>query len=195
MEKQIVLIIGTQRGGTTILAALLGAHSKINAICEGLSPAALKLCGKPITVNKLLTHQIGFKTRQSFLGHLLNRAVNFGRKPRLYIAPISFRSLHDYKKAGAKIIVITRDKKSCINSMVTRSGYNKILANYMYNSGIKKINKIDGAYKITLQQLTMNTINTLCGICDWLGIQYEDQMLSGYKYMSEYTYNKIEKRI
>ena len=80
-KGKLVLILGLQRTGTTLLASMLGGHSEVNMLFESVGSDTTSLIGKKISANKLLVYrQIRFTQRASRLGHLINRIVNLDFK-------------------------------------------------------------------------------------------------------------------
>ncbi|NND95360.1 MAG: hypothetical protein HKN45_10875 [Flavobacteriales bacterium] len=82
-KSKLLLVLGCQRSGTTLLAAMLGRHSEINMLFESTTNDTTRLIGKTYCGNKLLAwRQIRLKKRSSKFGHLINRIVNldFGLK-------------------------------------------------------------------------------------------------------------------
>ena len=68
-KSKILLLLGCQRSGTTLLAAMLGGHSEINMLFESTSDDVLKLIGKKYSGNKaLVRRQIRFSQRSSKFG-------------------------------------------------------------------------------------------------------------------------------
>ena len=45
-DPNLVLLLGCQRSGTTLLASMLGGHSEINMLFESTSDDVMRLIGK-----------------------------------------------------------------------------------------------------------------------------------------------------
>ena len=109
---KLLVVIGLQRTGTTLLASMLGRHPEINMLFESVTKDSLKLNGKQWNGNKLLAYrQIRSNKRSSKWGHLINRIVNldFKQENRHHLVrpfPTSVMSIEDYKKEGAVFISI-----------------------------------------------------------------------------------------
>ena len=151
-KGKLVLILGLQRTGTTLLASMLGGHSEVNMLFESVGSDTTSLIGKKISANKLLVYrQIRFTQRASRLGHLINRIVNLDfkiknkhHKKRPY--PTSKLSIKDYEKLGCKFIIIERDEKSSIDSMMSRAKQSFAEAKNEYDKGmliLKKVKALD----------------------------------------------------
>ena len=106
---------------------MLGGHSEVNMLFESVGSDTTSLIGKKISANKLLVYrQIRFTQRASRFGHLINRIVNLDFKiknkhHRKRPYPTSKLSIKDYEKLGCKFIIIERDEKSSIDSMMSRA--------------------------------------------------------------------------
>jgi len=125
-SKNILLVIGAQRSGTTLIAAMLSRHPEIAMLCEDEGYGVLKNMGHTYSGNKLLAyHQIRFRKRASVLGHAINRIINFnynGKRHHQYRPePTSKLSVQDYLNLGAKVICVRRNRQDTINSMILRS--------------------------------------------------------------------------
>ena len=184
MKPKQILIVGTQRSGTSLIASYLGAHSKINMLCEDIGKNINRLYGKPYQANKLILHiQVRAKTKKnifkSIFTHLFWRAF-----------PTCKLSLQDYIDSGAKIIIITRNSDAVIRSMMKRSGYSYQQAENEYARGIEIINwlyTVTRPYEIKYEDLIKNRTFWLTMICGFLDIDFEIGMLKGEDY--NFIYN------
>ena len=52
-KSNLLLLLGCQRSGTTLLAAMLGRHSEISMLFESVTDDTMKLIGKKYCGNKL----------------------------------------------------------------------------------------------------------------------------------------------
>ena len=198
-KGKLVLILGLQRTGTTLLASMLGGHSEVNMLFESVGSDTTSLIGKKISANKLLVYrQIRFTQRASRLGHLINRIVNLDFKiknkhHRKRPYPTSKLSIKDYEKLGCKFIIIERDEKSSIDSMMSRAKQSFAEAKNEYDKGmhiLKKVKALD-SHTISFLDLVNNTEITLKNICEYLEIDFEKRMLEGPKYNFVYPNEKV----
>ena len=198
-KGKLVLILGLQRTGTTLLASMLGGHSEVNMLFESTGSDTTSLIGKKISANKLLVYrQIRFTQRASRLGHLINRIVNLDFKiknkhHRKRPYPTSKLSIKDYEKLGCKFIIIERDEKSSIDSMMSRAKQSFEEAKNEYDKGmliLKKVKALD-SQTISFLDLVNNTEITLKNICEYLEIDFEKRMLEGPKYNFVYPNEKV----
>lgn len=200
-KSKLLLVIGCQRSGTTLLAAMLGRHSEINMLFESTTRDVFNLIGKKYNGNKLLAwRQIRIKSKSSKFGHLINRIVNldFGikkhRHHKIRIFPTSSLSMQDYIDNKAVVITIVRDKQEIINSIITRTKMTKKQAETEYERASEQMEFLKkSAYEVQFHDLVHNPISTLEGICQFLGLDFEDRMLEGVEYNFVYPSSSIIK--
>jgi len=202
IKPEIILILGCQRSGSTLLAAMLGRHSEINMLCESRTREVFKLIGTKYCGNKLLTwRQIRAEQKASKLGYLINRIVNFHFNPRydIYqknrIFPISHLSIKDYRDNNAHFITITRNKNEVIDSIVKRTKVTtKKEAEIEYDKSMREMNYVnDIAFNVDFHDLIHEPKNILKSICVHLNLNYESRMLDGPKFNIFYPHSKIIK--
>jgi|TARA_B110000908_G_C10260745_1_gene459045 hypothetical protein len=197
-QSQPLLLLGCQRSGTTLLAAMLGGHSEINMLFESVTRDTFRLIGKRYNGNKLLAYrQIRMHTRGSRFGYLVNRIVNlnlgFEPKPhKLRPFPTGRLTLQDYIDRNAKIITIVREKEEVVSSIIKRTKMNEKQASREYDLCINEINKVKGdALNITFKQLVGEPEGTLKTICAYLDLNFETRMLKGPEYNFVYPEKSI----
>ena len=197
-QSQPLLLLGCQRSGTTLLAAMLGGHSEINMLFESVTKDTFRLIGKRYNGNKLLAYrQIRMNQRASRFGHLINRIVNlnFGREPKphkLRPFPTGRLTLQDYIDRDAKIITIVRKKEEVVSSIVKRTKMSEKQASREYDLVIQEINKVtDRALNITFKELVGDPEGTLKTICNYLDLEFEPRMLKGPEYNFVYPEKSI----
>ena len=177
MKPKQILIVGIQRSGTSWLSALLGAHSKVNMLYEDIGDNIFKLYGKPVQGNKLvLWTQIRPYKKKTLFKSLFYRLTNWR------VFPTCRMSLFDYIKRGAKIIIITRGSDAVIRSMMKRANYTYRQAENEYARGLSIINwlyTVADIYEMNYDALRQNKVNALSDLCEWIGIDFEIEMLNG----------------
>ena len=197
-KSQPLLLLGCQRSGTTLLAAMLGGHSEINMLFESVTKDTFRLIGKRYNGNKLLAYrQIRMNQRASRFGHLINRIVNLnlGKAPKphkLRPFPTGRLTLQDYIDREAKIITIVRKKEEVVSSITKRTQMSEAQASKEYDLCIQEINKVkDGALNITFKELVGDPEGTLKTICSFLELDFEERMLQGPEYNFVYPEKSI----
>lgn len=199
--SKLLLIVGVQRSGTTLLASMLGRHSEINMLFESTTHDVRRLMGKQYAGNKLLAwRQIRMNRRGSKWGHLMNRISNadFGRtrkhhKVRPY--PTSSMSIADYLALRATIITITRDESSTVGSMVRRAGMTERQSRREWARASEIIEQLNdfGAIHVPFDRLVTEPVEVMKSVTDRLGLKYEERMLEGSRYNVVYPYDRIMK--
>jgi len=195
-----LLVLGCQRSGTTLLAAMLGRHSEINMLFESTTKDVLKLMGKTYSGNKLLAwRQIRMNQRASKFGHLQNRIANvdfFKAGTKHHHArphPTSSLSINDYINLGAKLITIVRDKDEVINSITSRTTMSETQAEKEYRLAMKMITELEHkAYQLDFYNLVHHPKHTLSNLCTFLNLQFEERMLKGAEYNIVYPQAEIK---
>ncbi|NVK26716.1 MAG: sulfotransferase [Flavobacteriia bacterium] len=196
---KILLVVGCQRSGTTLLASMLSRHSEINMLFESVTKDTLRLMGRKYNANKLMAwRQIRIDQRASKFGHLMNRLANFdfGRTHRMHKLrpyPMTQMSLNDYLKYDPKMIVITRKKEDTVNSMLNRTPMTRKqaekeweLANDLMQYMIQK-----GAVEVNFDDLVENPEAVMKTLCEYLDLEYEERMMEGPKFNVIYPGSEV----
>ena len=200
-EANVLLVVGCQRSGTTLLASMLGRHSEINMLFESQGNDVLKLIGKKYSGNKLLAwRQIRINQKASYFGHFMNRVQNFDfkkknkhHKVRPY--PTSHLSITDYLSYNTKPVVIFRKKEDTIASIVKRTKMSVEQAEHEWEKSDEILQFLtqNGAHSIQFSELVTKPKEIMEGVCHFLHIPYEETMLDGSKYNYVYPSKTIQK--
>jgi len=201
LTNKLLLILGCQRSGTTLLASMLGRHSEVNMLFESTTDDVLKLIGKKYNGNKLLPwRQIRKTQKSSKLGYLINRIVNFDfgltnqEHHNIRVFPTSDLSISDYKNKKALFITITRDKSEVLKSITKRTNANINRAAFEYDKALEEIAFVKKeALNIDFYDLIHETEITLKKICEFLNLEFEEKMLEGPQYNFVYPHKNIIK--
>lgn len=193
-KSELLLLLGCQRSGTTLLASMLAGHSEVNMLNESTTKDVLKLVGKKYSGNKLLTwREIRVDQRASKFGHFMNRLVNrhFGKRNSTYHRirpyPTSSLSINDYMRMDAKVIYIERDKEQVVSSILNRTNMTRKQAENEIAESTNCYKHIaDKCLLVDFADLVEKPIDTLKNICTYLDIEFEERMLKGTEY--NYTY-------
>jgi len=200
-KSNLLLLLGCQRSGTTLLAAMLGRHSEISMLFESTTDDTKKLIGKKYCGNKLLAwRQIRINSTSSKFGHLINRVANFdfglkkNRHHKVRIFPTSALSIQDYLDDGAKIITIFRNKQEVVNSITNRTKMSEAQASIEYDRAVQEMQHVQKeAFEIQFDKLVNDPVQTLKEVCQFLGLDYEDRMLEGTEYNFVYPHSSVIK--
>jgi hypothetical protein len=179
-----LLVIGSPRSGTTLLASMIGAHSDVAMLIEDRTFAITKLTSKKVLANKLcIPHQIEIEKRGSKLKNLLRRRFNWFKN-----YPSSIENIEDYLALeGAKVICIVRHHQDVINSIMKRGKKDITIATSRWVRSIEIMEELHRKYTdrvlvITYEDLVQATEPILLRASDFLGVSFQKDMLEGYKY-------------
>ncbi len=186
-KLQFVVILGHQRSGSSLLAAMLGKHPDVGMLYEAYTFDFFKLYGKPIAANKLLVpHQIHHsrkgKASSRILAFIISRIPLLNRWFRMkYFIPNTHYSLEDLKSIGARFIVLQRDRDKIISSMIRRAGYTREQAEREHAMGLKTLAHVKGhdVFQVRFEELLARPEAVSKEICSWLGIPFSPNMLEG----------------
>lgn len=189
-SKFEIIVLGAGRGGTSLIGALLDAHSDLEIaleehVNETIVPADysqklaqpqkalkafIKACeadGKASGLrygNKLTTEQLGF-------------VEDFGRDEEMRQGLVQ-KLLKD-----RKIVFITRDGRNCIHSKMERTGADYQTALFYWKHSVDLLRYLEkqdlDLYRFKYEDLLQEPESTLKGVCDFLGLDYQEQMWQG----------------
>lgn len=198
-----LLIVGCQRSGTTLLASMLSRHPEIGMLNECEQNSERFMLGFKYNGNKLCAWtQIRMDTRASRIGYLVNRIVHAQFLPskfmtsatqRARLFPTSKKSVQDYLREDAVVLVITRDKRKVVDSMVRRGGYKLKGAHKEYDRALDILNQLisDGHFHVSYEALVQNPEKVMQQVCQHLQVVYTPEMLDGCKYNTFYPEKSI----
>ena len=198
IKPGLLLVLGCQRSGTSLLAAMLGRHPEINMLYESTTTDVRKAIGKRYSGNKLLTWRQIRKTRRgSKFGDLLNRMANLDvsrrtKHHKIRVFPTSRMSIDDYLRLDASIIVITRPEEEVVRSITRRTGMSTRQAVREFQRSERELHTVaDVALKITFSDLVNEPESVLQRICGFLDLDYDPRMLEGPAYNYVYPHSGI----
>ena len=185
-----IIVLGSGRGGTSLIGSLLDAHSDLEIaleehVNEHIVPSdynqkltkpeqALKSFMKACEAdakaskfrfgNKLTTEQLGF-------------VEDFGRNTAMR------RHLVDKLLRGRKIVFITRDGRNCIQSKMDRTGADYATALFYWKHSVHFLQFLEGQdlelYRFKYEDLLEQPEATMRRVCEFLAIDYQKQMWEG----------------
>lgn len=208
------LIIGAGRGGTSLLAGLLDHHPQLEVGFEQFSAAYLM--GRELQVtdsNNLIGERVQhFRTAclqeaSHFSGKIWGNKITteqlFGLEDHNSTNPEKSVDILDYffhqVFPTIKIIFILRDGRTCVRSKVARTGQSIELAckRWKFSVDVYKFLKQQHKNNLCLryENLVGNPIPTLQSICSFLGVSYNESMLTGTdnaKMLPEYRQSQLD---
>ncbi|MFH5831721.1 sulfotransferase family protein [Halalkalibaculum sp. DA3122] len=189
-ERTHLLILGLPRSGTSLLASLLGAHSKASVICEDFGRSWMDVLGKPVVGNKLcVPRQIDLDRRRTIAVKLANRLGLLKRWPK------STYSINDYLIIpNLRLILIERDPVDVRNSIqnrgaVTWTGMDGTIKNreistneidYTIDRGTAILDTLkprENARTLSFKDLINQTDSVLKDLLPFIGLSYEEGLV------------------
>lgn len=168
-----VFIIGCGHSGTTILNKIISNHKDVYGVNNETS--------------------LFFKNNTEIINILDNfnsRRINFNKKYFCEKTPTHVYKINEMYKytVNPKIIVITRDGRDVIASLKKRYGdFNKSLKRWIDdNTQWLNSSYINNFHILKYEDLVLNKSQTLSYICDFLEIEYYDEI---------FNYNKKEVKL
>ncbi|MGE4314154.1 MAG: hypothetical protein AB7E85_07785 [Pseudobdellovibrionaceae bacterium] len=183
-KRDFYLILGASRGGTTLLAAALGAHPDIAMFDEDKSDAFTRITGGKTAGTKLcIPNQIEYKRRWHPLCALLT-LNGFLRKSRLSARlPRSPYSIMDFAAMGhMRPICILRSPSGVLKGIQTREHRSLCVAKYRWKRCLEVFDILNenpefSPVFVSFEKLVREPEQTLKNLCAALNIKYDPKML------------------
>ena len=179
-----ILLLGASRGGTTLLAAALGAHSRIAMLDEDMGLALNRITGGKIPAVKLcVPNQIELQRRWHWIyapGMLtgsLRKSLFMSRVPK------SRYAIRDYDRLGTvRHVCILRHPAGVIGAIQAREKRSAKVAQYRYRRHLQIFQSLldDPAYQpvlVSFEALVRQPETILAALCRALGLEFEAIML------------------
>ncbi|MEM6780304.1 MAG: hypothetical protein AAF569_00415 [Pseudomonadota bacterium] len=195
--QKMILVLGTSRGGTTLLSSSLGAHPDIAMLDEDMNGAICNITGGKIPANKLcVPNQIDFEKKWNPI-FALGLSNGFFRKT-LFMnkIPKGIYNLQDYNKFGdMHFIGILRHPAGVLSSIQKRENKSLDVACYRWQRCLEVFETLknqDGFNFniLSFESLVENPVGHLKELSDWLGVSYNPVMMEGPKSNKRYSYDK-----
>lgn len=206
------IILGAGRGGTSLLMALLDAHSKLEVASEFATQSHLmgrdfECIGSDIYQERVNAFNEKCLERASLAndkiwGNKITTEQIFGledhnkenlKKPINILECFFLESFKEKKK-----IFILRDGRNCVSSKVKRTGQPMQQACDRWNYSVSMYeflkNKDDNSLSLKFENLVNAPERELRKICTFLDIEFETEMLKGVssnKLMPEYQHGEF----
>lgn len=201
MNKIRYMILGTSRGGTTILAAALGAHPLVAVLDEDMTGAFDRITGGKIPGIKLcVPNQIELDKRWNPIFRIGLTGGYFRKSLFMNKIPKSSLNIRDYGNFGdIKHICILRHPAGVIPSIINREHRSEKVAIYRWQRTIEVFNELNSdrtfaPVYISFEKLITNPEDTLQKLCANLGIPYSSQMLEAPSRNARYTGSNFDSR-
>lgn len=184
-----LLVLGSGRGGTSLLATLLDAHPQLEVHMEAEVPEFLVNPDRSkyphasdqlkafIKANEVLARSSKLKFGNKITTEQLGFIEDFGERPE--VRKLVYQHLFENRK----IVFIVRDGRSCISSKIERTkvDYAKALGYWKHSVAYLKFLQEQKAdlFLVHFEKLLTNPRESLQSICSFLGVTYSESMLSG----------------
>jgi hypothetical protein len=198
ISNKELLILGAPRSGTTLLAAMLGAHPDIAILHEETSLAMRLILGKSYKGVKLcVPNHIRLSQRGSILYHQLMK-IRGVRRINLYMVESKY-SIRDYQKIfpNLRVLMILRAPDQVVSSIRRRIHWPKSYGEYCFKYAVKTMWKLTqedatGCTKVVqFDSLVTQPEHVMREICSWLGCEFDQAMLEGYAFTPQYQNQNI----
>lgn len=197
------MILGPGRGGTSLLAACLGAHSALKIDSELHGPGVLM--GREFegtrSVGSLLQERLDEFAARCDRDRAAARPLTWGNKITTeQIAGLedhnTFNDLHGEREVDVvaafvqrlreyRFVFIVRDGRSCAESKRRRRGIPLMLAAYRWRYGVRVLRTLRALGRldalVSFEDLVTAPERTLTGLCGELGLPFEPHMLQQTK--------------
>jgi len=191
-NRKFLLVMGSIHSGQTLIAAILGRHPEINMLNECLNGDNFKLIGKLYCGNKIGIRQIGFKLKSNFFGHILNRITSLNNNINFRLYPTMKHSLSYYDSLGTKFILIERNDRAMIRSLMERQNFPYWFAKIhiaKINEKANKMKKNFDVHVVRFEELVKSPESVIRDICRFLNLEYCERMLEGPRFNYVYPNN------
>lgn len=196
-----LLVLGSPRAGTSLLAAMIGRHPDIAMLHEDLGRSIRHIVGKPVVGNKLcIPNHIEMRQKRPHWVRVLDPRMYRALYQRGYFAyrPEASLSLEDYLRwQPIKLIATVREGSAVIDSIMRRGHQSWDVAAYRWRRGIEILNELqrsqaDNLLLLSFRHLVREPEPAMRAVAEHLGLAFDPVMLEGYAYTPNYSYEKID---
>ena len=187
-----LLITGCHRAGTTLLSSMIGLHKVVAIVNEDYFDSFKHILSKKYVGVKAVIPSIHLSKKRNLLYTMIFRKTLFIRN--LFKLPHAMTFLPYCINDFDKVIIIHRDNESNIQSIMKRTGVKRKYAKRDVDiaTAVKfVVEDRPNVMTISLQELTIGTPFTLRRICVFLGLEYDEIMIEGYKHTPCYSNDSV----
>jgi len=196
MNTSPIILLGTQRSGTTLLARILNSHPSLFVQNEFRVDEVFTKNVKPSDINSKIRDQI-FNIQGKTLEKILsqdNKACWGIKDPELtYHLDTLSQAFPE-----SKVIIVVRDGRGVVNSYMRNKwglGTNPFTGAERWRKEIKIQNEyisnhLNNCIKVNYESLIDNSQQTLEEICNFLNIDYSPEMLAFHTSKANFATNK-----
>lgn len=195
-----VLIIGTQRSGTTLLARMLSSHDDFYVRNEGIPlDAFFSFLFTPSGEKKHPPSIEQIPQLQTVLSAAENKGnTRWGYKdPQFAEHMAQVRSVIGANRGSIKIVIIVRDPRGVANSYMTHKwglGSNAYTGALRWRDAVDEQTRLlddfpESAILLRYEDLVYNAEQVLRHVCQHLNVPFQRKMLSYYEDTPDYKIN------
>lgn len=193
-----LLIVGCHRSGTTLLSSMISCHKDIAIVNEDYYDSFKRILSKKYVGTKMVIPSILMRKKKSkiyvsfYRKFVFLRNFFFGSKHPVSVCNYS---ISDFLEDG-KIIFISRNFEDNVNSIVERTSFSRKSAerDVKWSENIKNQLQNEDVLFLSLKELTNNSEEVLRSVCNYLKLDFDENMLEGFKHTPLYSNDKIEKK-
>lgn len=201
-----LLVAGTPRSGTTLLACMIGAHPDCIMMSECFSAEEHKIVSPARVIgNKLcMPNQLQFthpppRVSLRRIPHRVVRGLGAlipGLAPKEL--PLSRLSVQEYvRERKASILLVVRRPGHVVDSMLRRDEWTLDEAISRWAQGIREMHRAYDAFQdrshiVSFESLVESPEEKMRDVSEFLDVPYNTNMLEGYKSTPQYERESID---
>lgn len=183
-----LLVVGAPRSGTTLFACMIAGHTDVALLKEVPEMYVQRLLSKKVVGNKLcVPNQIELKKQRRIPGRDFWKKIGLAKR-----TSTSTYCIEEYLDLpNPKIIAITRDGNDVISSNMRRGNKSLKTSSYRWCRAIEVIHELKRCYDdkvlvTSFEELVEDPEGVMRKVADFLGLDYQERMLEGYKFSSRW---------
>ena len=183
-----IVVLGTPRTGTTLLANIIGAHSGVGMLFEDPHGAAFRLIGGKIPAVKLcIPNQVDLERRWHPF-YRIARLCGWSRKNIGYRLPVSRLSLRDMAdRNDLKLVCLIRDPNCALDALRRREKLREEICSDMLRRTYRLYETILDEWSgqvcvLSFDRLLRDPEGQTRRLCTRIGLQYEQAMLDAPRF-------------
>lgn len=205
-DEPHLLILGSPRSGTTLLAAMIGAHSDIAILNEDTSGGSRLILSKRIAGVKLcipnqieLDHTRSMRLRDVTVARFQRYLANpmrhmLGIRTPVPITPKSRLSIRDFQNLVSELYIVAmiRNPIDVVNSIMRRGQQSRATAEYRWRRTIEVLYELkqtasENLTLVTFDSLVLRPRDVLTSVLAQMGCEFQEVMLEGYRHTQYYA--------
>jgi hypothetical protein len=203
------LVTGSPRSGTTLCAAMIGAHPDVGMLSEDLGHGAEAILGVKVWGNKLcIPNQITLDPRtdnrsvwkrlEDGVRAVLGRPRRLPREHESYPTPPDRQhTIRTYVEKGARIIAMLRPPDHVVDSIRRRGSVSVEEGKYRWSRAIRAIYRANDEFGdrtclVRFTDLVCEPEAVTQRLCLHLDLRFSKKMVEGYRYTPQYDRDRLD---